>query len=404
MRMVLVLILFLNAQLMLHAATADEILAKAKAEVPKEAWIDLGSTAWAEALQKELSNHSDLAGEDLIKVQLALSEAWLAAGQVKLAASSMKALSEAQLEQPYLDRYGSNLILQWTLSWRNAEKEDVIVAAPKMLKQAGNFSKLIRSRSHVAEAARLVAIDQAKKSLIQYDAAYALLKGASIEERITVLQLRLTAMETAGMRQTAIADWFDRRKKDDAVKAMATSMFNESQSMVGKKLVLKPDVLAEDKAGEDGEVVGVAFDFTQVTKKARILFVFATWSKGSMDSAPVLAKALADYKDQIDVVGISLDTEESIKNIDPFLARYGLDIFVSKNPKAWESERAKQLHLEALPTIILLDKKGIIRATDIHGADAAATQKRLKQSLEEVLQGKAAPVFEDDGDEEDFIP
>lgn len=384
------------------AASSDEILKEARATVPEEAWLDLGSDAWARAIETALARHQDLAASEQQKLQLALAEAWLAAGNLNEADKPLQMLAAVEeLPAALRERYGNALILRWTLQWRNSDKPQAVVPAPKMLQQAGSFAKDIRARAHVAEAARLIALDKARKSLIQYDAAYALMKDADLQQRITILQLRLTAMEGAGLRQTAIADWFDRRKKDEAVKAMAAGMFSEAVSMLGKTVPVET-IQCKDMLGDDVEI-----ELRKINKPARLIFVFATWSRGSHESAAVLARFVSDHADQVDLVGISLDAEESIKDIPAFVQRYGLSMPVMENPKSWESAIAKELAIEALPTIIMLDKQAVVLAIDIHGADAEATGQRLLDSLKDVLDGPA-PAHNDDvetnEDAEDFVP
>lgn len=365
----------------LDAADAAAVLAEAKKNMPEEAWADLGSDAWPKAIETAWSAEPDLNEADTLLLRLHLIEAWLGANDVNQAEQQLSKITFADVPEALRDRFGNAVILHWRQTWPNQKDQAQVTSASKHLKQIGNFSKAIRARAHVAEASRLIFMKQAKKALIQYDAAYALMKGASMDERITLLQLRLTCMEAADVRQAAILDWFDRRKNDEAVKAMAAGMFSKEQKMLGTKV----------PAALSAATVKIKDDSIAMNQPYRVIFVFATWSKGSAESAPVLATALKEMNDKIGVLGVSIDTKESVKEIEGFLQRYDLKIPVIEEQAAWESKLIKQLHIEAVPTILLIDKQGRILANDIQGAEAKLTDQRLRESIQSAAQGIKMP-------------
>ena len=379
------------------AEEAEAILNSARKSVPPAAWADLGSQVWPKSIEAAWKAHPNLPVADQNILRIALAEAWLAAGVVPQAKTYLDAVARDALDDAQRDRFANAALLLWREEWARTEDQTTVVSAPKIIRELGKVSDTLRARAHVAEAARLIATDQAKKSLVQYDAAYRLLKTASLDERVTILQLRLTAMEAAGIRQASIIDWFNQRKKDPAVKAMSGAMFSEQQSLLGQKV---PTQFTMPMSEASGEMVSHPFK-----TPLRVLFVFATWSKGSKDSAPLLAAAQKEFADKINILGISIDTAESAKHIAPFLQASGLEIPVLQQHKAWESEVIKQLRVEAVPSIILIDKQGVVYATDIHGVDAQQTKARLAESIDQALKGApagAAPAPDHPAEEEDI--
>jgi thiol-disulfide isomerase/thioredoxin len=120
-----------------------------------------------------------------------------------------------------------------------------------------------------------------------------------------------------------------------------------------------PDAAFTDAAGK-------THTLAEFKGKAVVLNLWATWCAPCVEEMPTLAKLEAATQGQpLAVVPVSLDVTDDVANAEAFIAKRPPLPFYS-DPK---SSLAFALKSETLPTTVLIDAQGNIRARVSGGAD-----------------------------------
>ncbi|HUZ13353.1 MAG TPA: TlpA disulfide reductase family protein [Caulobacteraceae bacterium] len=136
-----------------------------------------------------------------------------------------------------------------------------------------------------------------------------------------------------------------------------------------------PDVAFTDAAGR-------MHTLAEFKGKVVVLNLWATWCGPCVEEMPTLAKlAAASTGKAVAVVPVSLDRVEDRANAEAFIAK--------RPPLAFYAEPSYALAfafkppVEGLPTTLLIDPKGLVRARLAGGADWSNPQvSRVIQALE----------------------
>ena len=167
----------------------------------------------------------------------------------------------------------------------------------------------------------------------------------------------LSAMAQIGPSSPEIAD-----KITDVATGMNTQTAKMMKDQVAderkmKSMENKPLVL--EGVRPDGS------KFTTADWKGKVIFVdfWATWCGPCRAELPRVKKAYADYHDKgLEVLGVSCDNEA--KDLDAFLTENKdmpwPQLFDAKNP-GWHA-LATSYGIKGIPTMFLIDKKGVLRS------------------------------------------
>ena len=133
---------------------------------------------------------------------------------------------------------------------------------------------------------------------------------------------------------------------------------------------LAPDIIMADTNG-------VPFKLSSLRGKVVLIDFWASWCRPCRGENPNVVAAYNAYKDKgFDILGVSLDQNKAswIKaiNDDKLTWHHVSDL------KGWKNEAGKMYGVNSIPHSVLLDKRGIIIATDLRGEE-------LLKKLDEII-------------------
>lgn len=362
----------------LAGATADDLLAQIAAGLPAEEQ-ERGSPARAKAIAALVAK-GGLDADTLLDLRLAEAEAWIEAGDGTAAARLATALAgEADAGAERRERAALAWVAAWALRARSGEEG---VGDP----EAAVAAFRLRSRRPAARAAtalgeRLMA-ERKPEAVAACDRALALLADQPPEERVPVFALRLLAMEAAGEKPEAVQAWLQSRSGDPAAATVAESALTPGQRLVGLEA---PRVSAARLDGKPGTL-----DLATLRGKPLLVDFFATWCKPCEAIAPALVQLRRRLGVRLQVVGVSLDTPETVARIPAFVARHGIDWPVIGDGVGWDSEIDDAFHVGAIPALVLIDAAGKVAAIDLVGDSAEATAANVERALQALEGGGPA--------------
>jgi len=113
--------------------------------------------------------------------------------------------------------------------------------------------------------------------------------------------------------------------------------------------------------------------------KVVLIDFWATWCPPCRKSIPDLISLKNKYKDKgFEVIGISLDQQNTIKDVAPFAKDYQINypvVFADQN--VWEAYG----QIQSIPTSFLINKKGEIAAKHIGYVEISQYQKEIEELL-----------------------
>lgn len=91
--------------------------------------------------------------------------------------------------------------------------------------------------------------------------------------------------------------------------------------------------------------------------KIVIVDFWATWCAPCRKGVPDLVELQKEYKDNLVVIGISLDQQNTIKDLNPFIKNYGINYPVVLGTQKVVMDYG---NIQAIPTSFVIDQKGYI--------------------------------------------
>lgn len=171
---------------------------------------------------------------------------------------------------------------------------------------------------------------------------------------------------------------FEQNGKEN-VKRVALADYHE---MVNVKLSPIGKPLAELKATD---VTGKEVSLDQFKGQVMIVDYWATWCEPCKDEMPVLQSVWDKYKDRgVQWLGVSVDTDDVNRLWKATIERNGLGGVQVRAPQ-W----AEEMNVSSYPTIHLVDKQGLVRAS-VRGGQVAEVLEVLLAEGTTVSGGEAA--------------
>ncbi len=142
---------------------------------------------------------------------------------------------------------------------------------------------------------------------------------------------------------------------------------------------------ASPLVGKTVEVEAKALDGQEVTLPARgarltVVDFWATWCEPCREQMPELDRLATAWRDEgVQVYAISFDEDRAA--VEEFVARTPVGF-----PVLWDkggASLAERLELTRLPTTVLLDASGVVRAVHLgyDGGQAAALEREVRRAL-----------------------
>lgn len=354
----------------LQAATADDLLTAANAAVPADEQFP-GNPARAQAIAAVVETPG-LKPIERLRLRAALAEAWLDALDPAKAEAEVTAILAAPAADAALrERAGLAWIAAWQVRAQAAPKglADPLVS----LKAFGDLGPRVQARALTARA-RWHLEGKQPGALADLDAALVLLAQSEAGERVPVYALRLTAMEEAGTKPEVIRAWLQERRSDPAAVLAAESALSAGQQLAGQPA---PPLKLKRLDGTPGEI-----DLTTYRGKPVLLDFFATWCKPCALSAPAVTAVARRWQPKgLIVLGVSLDTKDTLAGIPAWIAAHAIDWPIVGEGLGWDSEVAAAWHVESIPRLILIDAQGIVQDTDLGGATVAEVEQSLDAAI-----------------------
>jgi thiol-disulfide isomerase/thioredoxin len=191
----------------------------------------------------------------------------------------------------------------------------------------------------------------------------------------------LSKMAEMGPASKAISDRAENIITTDLTGEMATQMATQ----------IKGTRKMKDAVGKPVELTGTTVDgskFTTKDWKGKVVLVdfWATWCGPCIRELPRVKKIYLDqHAKGLEILGVSCDSDAAElkgfldKNKDmPWPQLFDKD----QNPKLEWSPLAKEWGINAIPTMFLIDRKGILRSTDAREDFETAIPKLLEEKAE----------------------
>lgn len=111
-------------------------------------------------------------------------------------------------------------------------------------------------------------------------------------------------------------------------------------------------------------------DFTLANQRGKVVLIYfwAYWCEPCKQEMPYLDKIYREFKDKdLEIVGINLDS--NVKKMEEFIKQNKLQWKHSCSGKVWKDETVTRYGVNSLPSLWLVDKKGLLRSFDVKGEE-----------------------------------
>jgi len=187
-----------------------------------------------------------------------------------------------------------------------------------------------------------------------------------------VISFHKMEQPSAGGKQWSKVDTVDLTGKKELSYLVKLDMQERKSLRVGQKA---PNFVAKRL---DGSTFNLA-DYRG--KKAVLIDFWATWCPPCVDEIPNIRKIADTYQTEgLEVVGVSLDRDQ--KALEDFVKEEKLN-YVQVFYKEKGQDISKSYGVWGIPSVFLIDKNGVIQATQFRGG---ATEEAVKKLLAEIKQ------------------
>ena len=151
----------------------------------------------------------------------------------------------------------------------------------------------------------------------------------------------------------------DAKENYNSAKSKEDSITAESIQKSETKTV---DDISEESIGKAPDFTLTSTDEKQIKLsdykgKIVILDFWATWCAPCRKGIPDLVEIQKEYKDNVVIIGISLDRQNTISYVIPFMKEFGINYYVVYGN---EKVVADYGYIQAIPTSFIIDRKGNI--------------------------------------------
>jgi thiol-disulfide isomerase/thioredoxin len=121
---------------------------------------------------------------------------------------------------------------------------------------------------------------------------------------------------------------------------------------------------------------GSVWSLSKQKGKVVLIDFFATWCPPCREEMPNLKSIRSTYpEDSFELISISLDSDR--EKLDAFIREQELNWHFAFSGEGWNDPDVKLYHVNSIPSIWLVDKKGNLRYFDVRGEELAKTVKNL---------------------------
>lgn len=133
-----------------------------------------------------------------------------------------------------------------------------------------------------------------------------------------------------------------------------------SRTLKSENTIADAKVLAGEKKAADFSLKSVDGKIVKLSDyKGKVVVVdfWATWCPPCRKGIPDLISIQSEFKNDVVVIGISLDQEKTLKDVENFIKSYGINY-----PVVYGDEKVSKDYgnIQAIPTSFVIDKKGNI--------------------------------------------
>jgi peroxiredoxin len=124
---------------------------------------------------------------------------------------------------------------------------------------------------------------------------------------------------------------------------------------------------------------GESLTLSKMKGKVVLIDFWATWCSPCVKEIPNLKKAYEQFKDKgFEIIGISMDFDK--KRLETFIKKENVQWPISWSGKGWKDETRELYGVTSIPSMWLVDKKGVLRGFDLKGEEL---QKEVAKLLAE---------------------